>query len=319
MNRIIASFVLMTTMACASDELKDNLVIAHRGVPYFAPEETAPAFLLARDLGADYLEADLQRTKDGVIIALHDNTLARTTNIGAVFPDRAQDPVNTFSWDELQQLDAGSWFNKRYPNLARPSYNGLKILSLEQLLAIASDGENKPGLYLETKIPQQFPGLEADLKQLLLAKNWYEKKLTNGQPAVILQSFVPKSIELLRQEFPLTPINYLLWKGEGCLTEFNKEHLAECLGFAAKMNINLLGTSFSGENTGYFNQLEPWFIEDVRSRGMKIHAYTFDTSKDIEQFGSLVDGQFTNRTDLSLDFYGRDRASVEEILLKHGF
>ena len=50
-------------------------VIAHRGASYYAPEETEPAYLLARDLGATYLELDLQRTKEGVLIAFHDDTL----------------------------------------------------------------------------------------------------------------------------------------------------------------------------------------------------------------------------------------------------
>lgn len=67
-----------------------NAVIAHRGMPQHAPEETFPSYLLAKELGADYLEADLQRTKDGVFICLHDNNLKRTTNIEDVYPDRAE-------------------------------------------------------------------------------------------------------------------------------------------------------------------------------------------------------------------------------------
>jgi glycerophosphoryl diester phosphodiesterase len=61
-------------------------IIAHRGASYFAPEETGPAYLLAREMGVDYLELDLQRTKDGVLIALHDDDLRRTTNVAEVFP-----------------------------------------------------------------------------------------------------------------------------------------------------------------------------------------------------------------------------------------
>ena len=60
-------------------------IIAHRGASYFAPEETAPAYLLAREMGVDYLELDLQRTKDGVLIALHDDDLRRTTNVAGCF------------------------------------------------------------------------------------------------------------------------------------------------------------------------------------------------------------------------------------------
>eukprot|EP01030_Chromulinospumella_sphaerica_P025326 gene25326-25466_t len=58
-------------------------VIAHRGASYDAPESTAAAYKLARDLGADYLELDLQRSKYGVLFALHDNNLQRTTDVAS--------------------------------------------------------------------------------------------------------------------------------------------------------------------------------------------------------------------------------------------
>ena len=70
------------------DYLPRNIVIAHRGTTYWAPEETEAAMRWARNIGADYLELDLQRTKDGVLIALHDVNLRRTTNVETVFPDR---------------------------------------------------------------------------------------------------------------------------------------------------------------------------------------------------------------------------------------
>ena len=83
-------------------------VIAHRGASFDAPESTAPAYLVARELGADYLELDLQRTKDGQLIALHDDTLERTTDVAKRFPERAKAPVSQFTLAELKSLDAGS-------------------------------------------------------------------------------------------------------------------------------------------------------------------------------------------------------------------
>lgn len=70
------------------NDLPENIVIAHRGTTFWAPEETEAAMRWARNTGADYLELDLQRTKDGVLIALHDVNLRRTTNVGEVFPER---------------------------------------------------------------------------------------------------------------------------------------------------------------------------------------------------------------------------------------
>lgn len=305
--------------SCNENQLNNELVIAHRGVPYFAPEETLAAFVLARDLGADYLEADLQRTKDGIIICLHDDNLTRTTNISEVYPDRAKDPVSSFTWEELQKLDAGSWFNNKYPEMARPAYINLKIISLEQLIDIAESGPKEPGIYLETKHPELFPGIEADLKKVLNNKGWHNKTLSNGLPAVILQSFVPSSIEILRKEFPGTPIAYLLWTGEGCLQKFDKAHLTSCLDFADSLDVKLIGASFSGEQTRYFNQLEPWFLEAVAEREMRIHAYTFNTINDIKTYAPLTAGQFTNRTDLQLDYYGREHPEVEQVLTENGY
>ncbi len=154
-------------------------VIAHRGASHDAPEETAPAYLAARDLGADYLEADLQRTKDGVLVAVHDDTLERTTNIAKVFPGREKDPVSRFTLAELKRLDAGSWFNMTYPERARSKYAGARILTLDELIDIAEGGGETPGLYLETKAPGQFPGIEEDLRKVLENRGWLN---ADGEP-----------------------------------------------------------------------------------------------------------------------------------------
>ncbi|WP_312632495.1 glycerophosphodiester phosphodiesterase family protein, partial [Mammaliicoccus sciuri] len=66
------------------------------------------------ELKASYIEIDLQRTKDGHLVAMHDETVNRTTN--------GHGKVEDYTLDELKQLDAGSWFNKKYPKYARASY-----------------------------------------------------------------------------------------------------------------------------------------------------------------------------------------------------
>ena len=96
-------------------------VIAHRGASYDAPESTTPAYLLARDQGADYLELDLQRSSDGVLVVVHDDVLSRTSDVAERFPERKDSPVSAFTLAELKSLDAGSWFNQAYPARARSS------------------------------------------------------------------------------------------------------------------------------------------------------------------------------------------------------
>src|SRR5918996_6553767 len=63
-------------------------LIAHRGASAYAPENTVPAFRLAADQGATFVEFDLRLTKDRQIVCLHDESLERTTDVEEVFPDR---------------------------------------------------------------------------------------------------------------------------------------------------------------------------------------------------------------------------------------
>jgi glycerophosphoinositol inositolphosphodiesterase len=96
-------------------------LIAHRGASFLAPENTLTAMELAAALGAYGLESDVRLTSDGVPILLHDDTFERTTDVAVVFPGREKQPAESFSWVEVQQLNAGSWFIDRdpYGTLAR--------------------------------------------------------------------------------------------------------------------------------------------------------------------------------------------------------
>lgn len=131
-------------MAAVRDNVPLYAVIAHRGSTYWAPEETEIAWRWAREMGADYLESDLQCSKDGIIIANHDDNLKRTTNIEEVFgpsiPDTRmqfyeslgfshEDALEQYQRDldsfrpyymqsyyyaELLMLDAGKWFSEAF-------------------------------------------------------------------------------------------------------------------------------------------------------------------------------------------------------------
>jgi glycerophosphoryl diester phosphodiesterase len=90
------------------------LIVAHRGDSFRAPENTLEAARLGWQAGAEAWELDVQSTRDGVPIVLHDESLLRTTDVAARFPDdpRGQDGyrVSDFDWEEIDHLDAGSWF-----------------------------------------------------------------------------------------------------------------------------------------------------------------------------------------------------------------
>ena len=158
---LILCAVLALLCAC-TDPVPRYAVMAHRGSTYWAPEETESAWRWAREMGADYLESDLQCTKDGVILANHDERLTRTTDIEAVFGPgvpatrrdfylslgfTAEDAdaqlqcdaegfvpycASSYYYIELLTLDAGSWFNAACPDQARPSYAGSQYVSALQ-------------------------------------------------------------------------------------------------------------------------------------------------------------------------------------------
>lgn len=285
-------------------------VVAHRGLSSRAPEETGPAYEIARDIGVDYLEGDVQRTRDGVLVMLHDDTLERTTDVNIAFPDRTELTIENFTFNELQQLDAGSWFNEAHPEFARDSYKNLRIIRLEDLIKIASEGRHRPGLYLETKSPERFPGIEAELVAMLTRYGWIgthvptssteprdsEGRVTVGQsPArLIFQSFSLSSLERLRELAPDVPRVYLIDEDMG------NEHPWEQLLEQARVNCGCSGIG----PVGYLAW--PWNLGPAHSDGLVIHPYTIN--KDWQMFllsffGS--DGFFTDRADELLLYYDR--------------
>ncbi|WP_433898368.1 glycerophosphodiester phosphodiesterase [Pseudomonas sp. PSE1(2024)] len=342
----------------ASEGIPHPAVIAHRGASFDAPESTAASYKLARDLGADYLEMDLQRSKDGVLFALHDDNLQRTTDVATKFPERKDSPANAFTMAELKTLDAGSWYNAKYPDRARPSYVGLKILTLDEIIDIAqASPQHKPGLYIETKEPKLFPGIEHDLKEKLQARGWLipagakpAKNVasvgeSNGK--VILQTFEKSSLEMLQKEMPQVPKILLLWVGEGSIEPKSKVTFAESgekdkNAFYGKQDPKseaefkqwidyakaqgAIGTGPSaklthGGDQSYSDLVQPWMNKYTHDKGLLVHVYTVDEPVDFEKvMASGVDGIFTNRASELLKFYKRPAAaSVDQVLKNNGF
>ncbi|BBP86732.1 hypothetical protein BsIDN1_03500 [Bacillus safensis] len=96
-------------------------------------------------MNADYLELDLQMTKDGHLIVMHDETVDRTTN-GTGW-------VKDLTLAEIKQLDAGTWFNEANPDRQNANYIGQRVLTLDEVLRYFGKREN---YYIETKKNQTF-------------------------------------------------------------------------------------------------------------------------------------------------------------------
>ena len=174
---LTACSVSNTSLMEVNKNVPAYAVMAHRGSTYWAPEETESAWRWAREMGADYLESDLQCTKDGVILANHDDNLTRTTDIEELFGDQvpftrrdfylslgfSQDDVDaqlavdregfkpyyaaSYYYAELLMLDAGSWFNAANPDRACDAFAGSQYVSaLQDQIAYAEGKRLRRGV-----------------------------------------------------------------------------------------------------------------------------------------------------------------------------
>lgn len=174
--------------------------IGHRGASAYRPEHTLASYQLALEMKADFVEPDLQVTRDGVLICMHDVTLDRTTNVKSVFPDRAREVkgkkhwvISDFTLAEIKQLDAGSWFD--------PKYAGEKVPTFQEMLDLV---RGKAGVIPETKSPEDYEKTGLSMEKLVmefLKKNGLEKPGADPKTPVVIQSFSPKSLQKLKTEY----------------------------------------------------------------------------------------------------------------------
>ena len=175
------------------------LVIGHRGASGYAPEHTFESYDLALELGADFIEQDLQMTSDGVLVVLHDDTLDRTT------ANRCTGRVIDHTYDEIRGCDVGSWFNAAHPDRAVDSFVGARIPRLDQVFERYAD---RASFYIETKNPEDAPGMEESLLALL---DEYElRRAAAHEWRVLIQSFSERSLRLIHQLDASLPLIQLL-------------------------------------------------------------------------------------------------------------
>ena len=246
--------------------------IAHRGASGYAPEHTFEAYDKSHnELGASYIEIDLQRTKDGHLVAMHDEKVNRTTN--------GHGCVDQLTLKELKQLDAGSWFNRKHPEYAKNKYKNAKVPTLDEILNRYGKNAN---YYIETKSPDVYPGMEeqllASLKKHHLLNN---NKLKNGH--VMIQSFSDESLKKIHRQNKHVPLVKLVDKGE--LQQFNDQRLKEIRSYAIGLGPDY--TDLTEQNTHHLKDL-----------GFIVHPYTVNEKADMLRLNKYgVDGVFTNFAD----------------------
>ena len=178
--------------------LHEPVVIGHRGASGYRPEHTLAAYELAIEQGADYIEPDLVSTKDGILVARHENEIGGTTDVAdhPEFADRRTTktidgrPVTgwfteDFTYRELRTLRA----KERLPQV-RPdntAYDGQeRIPTLDDVIKLAR--REGVGIYPETKHPTYFDSIGLSLEEPLVAalakRHW-----ADADDPVIIQSF----------------------------------------------------------------------------------------------------------------------------------
>jgi len=179
----LSTLVLSPTAAQAAPAGHTPLTVAHRGASSYAPENTLAAIDAADRLGIEWVENDVQRTKDGELVILHDNSLARTTNVEQVFPGRSPWNVSDFTLDEIEKLDAGSWFG--------PKFRGERVPTLEDYMDEVE--HNDQSLLMELKSPELYPGIELQTLTELRRAGWLDKGHVKRR--LVIQSFNADAIK----------------------------------------------------------------------------------------------------------------------------
>ena len=278
----LTTALLLLLIVPATTTSRDNppqrkpLLIAHRGASGYAPEHTLAAYRIAIEQGADFVEQDLQLTKDGALVCMHDPELSRTTNVAEVFPDRAtmRDPDETgkphrgyfvidFTLAEIKRLDAGGWFNRANAFAARPEFAGQRVPTLEETMAFVGA---RAGLYIELKHYPFYKRLgfdmAAQLADMLKAKG-YERT----PERVFIQSFFKEALLRMRQLAPRYPrVQLLPMEDEGRKQDSAKITAAlaqEMAGYAQG----------AGPNKAMLKDAAD--VATLHKAGLVIHPYTF--------------------------------------------
>lgn len=248
------------------------IVIAHRGASGYAPEHTFASWDLALEMGADYIEQDLQMTADGVLVVLHDDSLDRTS------PGHCCGHVRDRTFAEIADCDVGSWFNDRYPGFARPHYADQRIPTLEQVFDRYRD---RARFYIETKNPRAAPGMEAELLRLLRRFDLGPDRAEPG--TVIIQSFSAASLRRLHRAEPRIPLVQLFGRPEFRLT----------------IRLRLGRVSRWAQGIGpAAADVDAKLVRAAHDRDLVVHPYTVNDEEEMRRLAETgVDGMFTDFPD----------------------
>lgn len=259
------------------------LTVAHRGASAYVPENTLPAVRRAIAMDADLVEVDVQRSRDGALVLMHDTTLARTTNAVRLFPRRAPWHVADFTYDELCRLDAGSWKSA--------DFAGERIPTLEEAVEVIR--RSGSGLLLEVKAPELYPDIAPEVVGALRAVPGYvDTAVRTGR--LVVQSFDTAVLKAVKTEDPALPVGLL--------------------GTPSRATLPALGSWADQLNPSHFT-VDKGYVAEVHRHGLACLVWTVDRGPAIRRALRMgVDGVITNRPDVVRRIVARPSTSED----RHG-
>jgi glycerophosphoryl diester phosphodiesterase len=258
---ILAVLGFASPAVAATDSDVD--VIAHRGSSGAAPENTLAAVRLAIRHDADVVENDIQRTRDGELVIIHDTTLDRTTDVEQVFPARAPWNVGDFTLREIKRLDAGSWF--------APRFAGQEVPTLEEWVNAVG---GQAGMLLEPKSPALYPGIERDLDKELRSLPAFNRALRADR--VVVQCFDHVWLRQYEDLAPDVPVGLLYG------TDPTEAEVTAAATWAQQVNPAL-------------GAIEEDTVERIHAHGLETNVWTVNAGQDMYRAMEWgVDGIITN-------------------------
>jgi glycerophosphoryl diester phosphodiesterase len=237
--------------------------VGHRGASAYAPENTLASFRAARTKNADYFELDVQQTRDGVPIVIHDTTLSRTTDAESVYPHRSPWRVRDFTLAQVERLDAGSWFSARF--------RGERVPTLATTLRAMEGSDLK--LLLELKNPSLYPGLTGRVVDHLRAEpDWLLPD------RLIVQSFDWGAVQEFHRSMPTVQTAVL-----GTPTAAQLPAVARYAGYVNPRSATVTAA----------------YVRRVHAHHMKVFAWDADSETVMRRLvGDRVDGIIADRPEM---------------------
>ena len=298
---LLAPFANAATFNTLSGEAP--IVVAHRGASGYLPEETLGGYELALQMGADYIEPDVQMTKDGELVAIHDATLTRTTNVASLFaPRNGGYAVKDFTLEEIKTLTvvptgALSNADSTYPGFTPSMADPYKVPTLAEVLDLLTEWNTangtSVGVYPESKTPYNSAQNQKIVQTLV------EKGYTSAEDKVILQSFVYASIVEMGEALEANGAEAQLAQLGGVQMVNGVYGVTGTDGFHTLEQIAAVADGVGVSYTG----ITEAFIAAAHELGLVVHAYTFRPLSEEQAFALIqpmidwgLDGFFTDYT-----------------------